>query len=113
MRSLTGCEREVLVAVVRARAPEDDDLQAALLAQVEAAQVTGPSCPCGCASLGLLVDRAAAPGVDLPELSADAQDGDYLVGLRLLLLDGYLADVEIFGYGDSDDSTWPEARLVR
>ena len=113
MRSLTPEEREVLRAVVRAGAPEDELLRAALLAQVDAAQVTGPSCTCGCASVGLDVDRTAALPAELVEFSADAMDGEYAVGFRVLLADGYLDDVEFFGYGDTPNATWPEADLIR
>ncbi len=113
MRSLTAEEREVLRAVVLAGAPEVEPLRAALLAQVEHAQVTGPSCTCGCASVGLEVDRGAAPPARIAELSADAIDGEYAVGFRVLLADGYLDDVEFYGYGDTPNTAWPRAELIR
>lgn len=113
MRRLTAAEREVLRAVVLAGAPKDDGAQAALLAQVDAAQVTGPSCTCGCASIGLSVDRAAALPADLSEFGADAVEDDYAAGFRIALVDGYLDDVEFYGYGDSDNSVWPPAELIR
>lgn len=113
MRPLTATEREVLRAVVLAGAPEDKPLRASLLAQVEAAQVTGPSCICGCASVGLAVDRADAPPACIAELSVDAIDGEYAAGFRVLLADGYLDDVEFYGYGDTDDTSWPSADLIR
>lgn len=113
MRSTTAAEREVLRAIVLAGAPEDEPLRAALLAQVQAARVTGPSCACGCASVGLTVDRDDAPPALLSELSADAVEGDCGVGFRVLLADGYLDDVEIFGYGDTDATTWPPPDLLR
>lgn len=113
MRPLTAAEREVLRAVVLAGAPRDEALRAALLAQVDAAQVTGPSCTCGCASVGLVVERADAPPASLSELSADAVDGEYAVGFRLLFADGYLDDVEVHGYGDTDAAAWPPADLIR
>lgn len=99
--------------MVLAGAPRDEALRAALLSQVDAAKVTGPSCTCGCASVGLAVERADAPPASLPEMSADAVDGDYAAGFRLLLADGYLVDAEFHGYGDTDDSVWPSADLVR
>ena len=113
MRSLSTEERAVLRAVVLAGAPDDEPLRAALLAQVEAAQVTGPSCTCGCASVGLDVDRLAALPARLAELSADAIDGEYAVGFRVLLADGYLDDVEFYGYGDTPNTTWPAPGLIR
>ena len=113
MRALTATERDVLRAVVRAGAPEDEAVRTALLAQVEVAQVSGASCACGCASLGLTVAPADAPVAALAELSADAVDGDYAVGFRVLLADGYLKDVEFYGYGDTDHATWPPADLIR
>ena len=113
VRPLTADEREVLRAVVVAGAPEGDELRAALLAQVDAAQVTGPSCPCGCASIGLVVARAEAPPAAVAELSADAVDGDDAVGFRVLLSEGYLDDVEFYGYGDTDSTTWPRPDLIR
>jgi hypothetical protein len=112
MRHLTAAEREVLRAVVLAGARRDEPLRAALLAQVAAAQVTGPSCTCGCASVGLVVQRDDAPPASVTELSADAAEGDWAVGFRLLLVDGYLDDVEFYGYGDADDTVWPAAHLV-
>ena len=113
MRPLTPGEREVLRAVVVAGAPKDERLLAALLAQVEAAQVTGPSCTCGCASVGVTVNPADAPPAPLAELSADAVEGDWAVGFRVLLRDGYLDDVEFYGYGDTHNSAWPPAELIR
>lgn len=111
MRPLTADERQVLRAVVAAGAPKDEALRSALLAQVEVAQATGLSCTCGCASLGIVVNRADAPPASLPELSADAIDGDYAVGFRVLLSEGYLDDVEFYGYGDRDNTTWPPAGI--
>ncbi len=113
MRPLTAAERQVLRAVVLAGAPQDERLRASLLAQVEVARVTGPSCTCGCASVGLAVDRADAPPASLEELFADAIDGDYAAGFRVLLADGYLDDVEFYGYGDTDNASWPPADLIR
>ena len=112
MRPLTADEREVLRAVVVAGAPNDERLRAALLAQVEVAQVTGLSCTCGCASVGLAVDPADAPAAPLAELSADAVDGEWAVGFRVLLRDGYLDDVEFYGYGDTPNTSWPPAELI-
>lgn len=113
MRSLTAEEREVLRAVVLAGAPEDEPVRNALLAQVDAAQVTGPSCTCGCASVGLVVDPTAAPAAAVSEFSADAVEGDYGAGFRVLLADGYLIDVEFYGYGDTPDTSWPRPDLIR
>lgn len=114
VRPLTAQEREVLRAVVLSAVRQDAlSVRAALLAQVDAAQVIGPSCPCGCASLAVAVDRSAAPPVALPRLEADAVVDDETVGFIVWLDDGYLVDVEIFGYGDADDSVWPPATLIR
>ncbi len=70
-------------------------LRAALLAQIDAARVTGPSCTCGCAPLALAVDRASAPpdetkvsaAVDelltsKPQLAATRPAGDAGQGVR-------------------------------
>lgn len=113
VRHLTTDEREVLRAVLLAGAPEDERLRAALLAQVDATAVAGPSCDCGCASLALTVDRAAAPPAPVSEVSADALNGDAAVGFRVKLVDGYLNDVEFYSYGDADDTAWPAAHLIR
>lgn len=103
----------MLRAIVLSGAPEDAPLRDALLAQVDAAQVTGPSCTCGCASVGLTVDRGEAPPALLAELSADAVEGDHGVGFRVTLADGYLDDVEVLGYGDTDATTWPPPDLIQ
>jgi hypothetical protein len=113
MRPLTAAERQVLRAVVLAGAPQDEHLRASLLAQVDVAQVIGPSCTCGCTSVALRVDHSDAPPASLAELSADAVDGDYAAGFRVLLADGYLDDVEFYGYGDTDSASWPPADLIR
>ena len=112
MRPLSDHEDAVLRAIVLGDAP-DDAARAALLSQLDAAQVTGPSCTCGCASVGLYVDRAATPPAGVRELNADAVQGDYAVGFRILLDAGYLDDVEFFGYGESDHSVWPPLELLR
>ncbi len=109
MRRLTDDERAVLRAVVLAGAPNDDALRAALLRQVGTARATGPSCTCGCASLGLTVDRACAPSVSIREFSADALDAVEPAGFRVLVRDGYMVDVEVYGYGDAVPSSWPPA----
>lgn len=112
VRPLTSEERAVLRAVVLAEAPQDECTRSALLAQVDAAQVAGSSCPCGCASVAVQVDRGSAPRALARELHATASRGDEVVGFRVVLEDGYLADVEIFGFGDADDTSWPHAHAV-
>jgi len=103
----------VLRAVVLVGAPADETLRAALLAQVQVAQVMGLSCTCGCASYALAVDRQEAPPALVGEVSGDAHNGEEGVGFRVLLADGYLVDVEIHGFGDNDASVWPAATIVR
>ena len=74
--------------------------------------MTGPGCTCGCASVGLALEGTDAPPARLKELSANAVEGSYAVGFRLLLTDDCLNDVKSYGYGDSDNTTWPPAALI-
>ncbi len=81
--------------------------------QVAVARVSGPSCGCGCASLALVVDHHEAPAAALREFSGDSLEPlDQAVGFRVLLEHGYLADVEIFGYGDADADVWPSPDTI-
>lgn len=109
-RLLTAHEQAVLRAVVAAGVA---DLAAAegLMAQIAVARVTGPSCPCGCPSYGLAVRAGSAPEVALSEFSADFGD-ETGGGFRVTLADGYLADVELYWYGDEPPPTWPDAGQV-
>lgn len=75
----------------------------ALAEQVRHVSVTGPSCACGCPSVALAVDRAAAPSTARGKV-ADGfgvdQDGHF-VGVGLMVDgDGYMYDLDIWALGD-------------
>lgn len=108
-RLLTAHERAFLRAVVAADVP-DSSASAGLEAQISVASVTGISCPCGCPSYGLAVQRDSAPPVALSEFGADFGEGDG--GFCVTLVDGYLADVELYWYGDESPGQWPAAEEV-
>jgi hypothetical protein len=72
--------------------------------------VNGVNCPCGCPSYGLAVQQESAPPVALSEFSADFGEGSG--GFRVTLKDGYLADVEVYWYGDEPRTQWPAPEQV-
>lgn len=109
-RFLTAQEREVLRAVLAVDVPHPVAV-AGLEAQIAVARVTGISCKCGCPSYALAVAEDSAPPVALSEFSADYGD-EGGGGFRVTLNDGYLADVEVYWYGDEPPTRWPSASQV-
>jgi hypothetical protein len=106
-RFLTAQERDVLRAVVAVDVPHPAAV-AGLEAQIAVARVTGISCKCGCPSYALVVAKDSALPVALSEFGADYGD-ESGGGFRVTLNDGYLADVEVYWYGDEPPTRWPSA----
>lgn len=89
----------------------DDPAVAPLRRQATTAQVVA-KCPCGCASIDLLVDRAteASPIGAFATINADStdrDDPDHLHTLIAFIRDGYLQSIEIVYYNDSPPATFP------
>ena len=86
---------------------------AELRRQAATVRTTGSSCDCGCPSFGLAVDRAV-PSVPVDEgVVAETETlghnpGGNAVGVLLFVSeDGYLDDLEVFGYDTSDFAGLP------
>jgi hypothetical protein len=84
---------------------------AELRRQAATVRTTGSSCDCGCPSFGLTADRAvpAAPVDERVVAEAHGHDpGGNAVGVLLFVTeDGYLDDLEVFGYDTSDFAGLP------
>jgi hypothetical protein len=82
----------------------DFDGRDALVAQAHSARVNS-YCGCGCATVGLEVDRATPPALQatspIPNEAAvlDA-DGEEVGGIIVFLDDGYLCGLEIYSWDD-------------
>src|SRR5919201_3664381 len=74
-RPLSEREREILSFLLSAPGIPDGDI---FRRQAAVATTSGPSCECGCASIGLEVDPASAPRarLDLPRDLVDASTDD-------------------------------------
>jgi hypothetical protein len=100
-RPLLDEERATLLAVLNHAAFSGRD---ELLAQVDATRVVR-YCGCGCASVGLAVERSA-PAAEPPTspLPNDAQvlgpDREPIGGVLVFVEEGYLALLEVYGYED-------------
>ena len=100
-RLLTDRERALLRAIVDQPFPESQDL----LAQVEGAEAQ-QGCDCGCGTINLRVDRAAARLVALKsslapgEAEVLSEAGASEGGLILFVRDGYLSCLEIYSHGE-------------
>jgi len=97
-RKLLPNERHVLDVLLSRPFRGRDELHA----QASVATVTDLSCECGCPSIALGVDRTATPApVHGMVADGDGVDSDgNLVGVLLWVDDeGYMNDLEVFGYG--------------
>src|SRR3954447_8820071 len=107
LRSLSGDERALLDFLLSADFTGRDQLRE----QAVSVQTAGSSCDCGCPSFYLNPDRQLPPAqVDEPvPVEAHGHDpGGHLVGVMLFVdEDGYLADIEVFGYESSEFSGIP------
>jgi hypothetical protein len=94
-RSLIPEERRILNFLFTERFPGRDEL----VTQLDHVRVTGPSCACGCDSVGLIVDRAAPPAPVEERVPTEAfgrDPGGSVVGVLLQVVDGYMVDLEFY-----------------
>ncbi|MGC4851424.1 hypothetical protein ACLQ3F_29700 [Micromonospora sp. DT15] len=97
-RPLSDIERDVIARLLFVPFPGRDELRA----QLPFATVEG-RCGCGCVTVNLAVDRAAAPATVLSgaPVSADIIDDEFYVGVVLLVDgEGYLCCLEVHSIGD-------------
>jgi hypothetical protein len=98
-RPLAQEERLILEFLLSKPFPGRDQL----LRQLDHVRVTGPSCSCGCDSVGLAVDRNVAPAPVEERVPTDAFGRDpegNEVGVLLHVVDGYLDDLEFYSTAD-------------
>jgi hypothetical protein len=91
---ISDIERGVIARLLSVPFPGRDELRA----QLPFATVGG-RCGCGCATVNLAVDRAAAPAPVLSSapVSADLSDGEYYAGIVLLVDgEGYLPCLGVY-----------------
>ncbi len=88
----------------------------ALAEQVRHVSVTGPSCACGCPSVALAVDRAAAPSTARGKVAEGVgvdQDGN-IVGVNLFVDEhGYMNDLDVWAFGGTIDGRATEGAWSR
>lgn len=100
-RPLMHEERLILKFLLSKPFPGRDQL----LEQMDHVQVTGPSCNCGCESVGLAVDRKVTPASVEERVPTDAFGRDSEgneVGVLLHVIDGYMDDLEFYSTSDPD-----------
>jgi hypothetical protein len=98
-RDLSSDERYVLDVLLSRPFFGRDELRE----QVGHTRVTGLSCSCGCPSMNLAVDRpvAAAPTSGMVADGVGLDAGGKPVGALLFVDDdGYMSELEIFGWAD-------------
>ena len=109
-RPLTDTERAVIERLLSVSFPGRDEL----LAQLPHVTVEG-RCGCGCVTVNLAVDRAAAPAPVLSSapVSADLSDGEDYAGI-VLLVDGdrYLSCLEVYSMGNEPVRQLPPAERI-
>jgi hypothetical protein len=109
-RPLSDIERGVIARLLAVPFPGRDEL----CVQLPFATVGG-QCGCGCATVNLAVDRAAAPAPVLSgaPVSADISDGEFYAGLVLLVDgEGYLSCLEVYSIGDEPVRRLPPAEQI-
>ncbi|MCZ2527688.1 hypothetical protein [Streptomyces sp. HB2AG] len=87
---------------------------AALRAQIPHARVTG-RCGCGCVTVDLEVDRAAAepaPPHGSPVVEASFPVAPVWAGVVALTHEGYLSGLEVYSVADAPVTAWPDPRLL-
>jgi hypothetical protein len=75
-----------------------------LVRQAETVKTGGSSCDCGCPSFSLVPDKSLPAAPEAGHMVSDAHGLDPAgnsIGVLLFVKDGYLDDVEIFGYEGS------------
>jgi len=111
-RRLQPEERATLLALLN---HADFEGRHALVEQVDAARADG-HCPCGCATVGLVVDPAApSAGKTYRPIPNEADvhdaDGGYIGGVIVFADDGYLSALEIYSISDPITQLPPLDRL--
>lgn len=110
-RPLSDIERGVIARLLAMSFPGRDELRA----QLPFAIIVG-QCGCGCATVNLAVDRAAAPAPVLSgaPVSADISDGEFYAGIVLLVDgEGYLSCLEVYSIGDEPVRRLPPAEQIK
>jgi hypothetical protein len=112
-RPLLSEERATLMAIL---AHADFDGRDALVTQAETAQVNS-YCGCGCATVGLEVDRTGSQAPDAPSPIPNTAhvfdaDGEPIGGIIVFLDDGYLTKLEIYWYENPISPFPPLHRLI-
>ena len=82
-----------------------------LVAQAETVLTAGSSCSCGCPSFSLVADRSLPPAAVSEAMVSDAHGSDpggNKVGVLLFTEDGYLSEIEVFGWEGSTFDGLPE-----
>jgi hypothetical protein len=105
-RPLNAAERRLLDFLLSADFAGRD----ALLEQAATVRTRGSSCDCGCPSFFLDPDRATEPAAVQDTVPVDAHGidpGGNSVGVLLFVTNGYLSEVEVFGWEGSDFAGLP------
>ncbi|MET8204292.1 hypothetical protein [Micromonospora taraxaci] len=109
-RPLSDIERDVIARLRSVPFPGRDELRAQLpFATVES------RCGCGCATVNLAVDRAAAPATlsSGAPVSADISDDEFYAGIVLLVDgEGYLCSLEVYSIGDEPVRRLPTVEQI-
>ena len=97
----------------------DETVGAELRAQVAATKVNRYSCPCPCASVGLVVDKTKVAPARVSEalccvgdVSIKDPDGESLGGVSVDVKNGYLSTIEIWWYEEPISPIPPREQLV-
>jgi hypothetical protein len=108
-RDLTVQERTLAEWMLLNGKPE----AASFLNQLERARV-GALCPCGCASINFDVDQK---GIQVGPLAVLGDflfgDGDETGGVFIFEIDGRLAGLEIYSFGQTVPTELPDPELLR
>lgn len=110
-RPLSSQERALLDLLLTREFPGRD----ALVEQAKTARWGGPGCGCGCPSYLLEVDRTLPAALVEERMVSDAhgcEPGGNPVGILLFVDDGYLREVEVYGYEDFDWTGLPVIESV-
>ncbi|RIV31606.1 hypothetical protein [Micromonospora radicis] len=109
-RPLSDIERGVIARLLAVPFPGHGELRA----QLPFATVDG-QCSCGCATVNIVVDHAAAPAPVLSgaPVSADISDGEFYAGVVLLVDgEGYLSCLEVYSIGDEPVRRFPPVEQI-
>ncbi|MEU1244237.1 hypothetical protein ABZ388_28125 [Micromonospora parva] len=109
-RPLSDVERDVIARLLSVPFRGRDELRA----QLPFATVEG-RCGCGCATVNLAVDRAAAPApvLSAAPVSADISNDEFYAGIVLLVDgEGYLCCLEVYSIGDEPVRRLPPVEQI-